>query len=361
MENYNQKFHINYNNEIGRGAYGKVYTAIDNNNNQYAAKEINNDKEGEELLSNEILNNTEVQNENLVKFFGINEIDNKFFLIFEYCNGGDLEKNLKKYNEKYNKNINEQIIQKIIKDITNGLSCLHRNQIIHHDLKNGNILVCYETNEDKENVNLLKATFKITDFGLSKKIEISSSPKDEFDTISERNSGNISGTPSYIPPCLIKILIENLFKDNDIIENDAVDMWSLGILAYRLLFLKHPFLSKKDEKSSDGSRKLYLLYNEFKKGNYIIDLKDGPVKSVSKEFIIFIDGLLKIKQEFRNSSEECEYSRFVTRDFSKFHFLNSENCSQEIDKKIIGEDGMLVFDIYDEKKIKEYKGFIEIA
>ena len=361
MENYIQNFHINYNEELGKGAFGKVYIAIDNNNIKYAAKAINNEKEGQELLANEILNNTEVQNENLVQFFGIKEIDNKFFLIFEYCNGGDLEKNLKQYNEKYHKNINEQIIQKIIKDITNGLSCLHRNHIIHHDLKNGNILVCYETNEDKENVNLLKATFKITDFGLSKKIEISSSPKDEFDTISERNSGNISGTPSYIPPCLIKILMENLYKDNNIIENDAVDMWSLGILAYRLLFLKHPFLSKKDEKSSDGSRKLYLLYNEFKKGNYIIDLKDGPVKSVSKEFIIFIDGLLKINQDLRNSSEECEYSRFVTRDFSKFHFLNSENCSQEIDKELIGEEGMLIFNIKNEKKIKEYKGFIEIA
>ena len=107
--------------------------------------------------------------------------------------------------------------------------------------------------------------------------------------------------------------------------------------------------------------KLYLLYNEFKKGNYIIDLKDGPVKSVSKEFIIFIDGLLKRNQELRNSSEECEYSRFVTRDFSKFHFLNSENCSQEIDKELIAEEGMLIFNIKNEKKIKEYKGFIEIA
>ena len=82
MENYIQNFHINYNEELGKGAFGKVYIAIDNNNIKYAAKAINNEKEGQELLANEILNNTEVQNENLVKFFGINEIDNKFFLIF---------------------------------------------------------------------------------------------------------------------------------------------------------------------------------------------------------------------------------------------------------------------------------------
>ena len=361
MENFNQNYQIIYNKEIGKGAFGKVYLAIDNNNKQYAAKQINNEKEGIEVLENEILINTEVQNENLVEFFGIKEIENKYFLFFEFCNGGDLDKNIKYYNEKYKKNINEQILQKIMKDITNGLSCLHRNQIIHHDLKSANILVCYKTMEDKENINLLNASFKITDFGLSNyKNEILFHPEETSGNPKKLNR-NISGTPSYIPPSLIKILIEQLPKENSIIDNDAVDMWSLGILAYKLLFQRHPFLSKKEELSSDTNRKILTLYERFKNGKYIIDLKDGPVKSVSKEFIIFIDSLLKIKQEWRNSSEDCEYSRFITRNYSKFHFLNNQNYIQEVSKELIGEEGLLLFDIKNEKKIKEYKGFEEIS
>ena len=360
MENNIQNFQIIYDKEIGQGAFGKVFLAVDNNNKQYAAKQINNSKEGIEVLETEILINTEVQNENLVEFFGIKEIDNKYFLFFEFCNGGDLDNNIKKYCDKYKKNINEQIIQKIMKDITNGLSCLHRNHIIHHDLKSANILVNYKTIEDKENLNLLNASFKITDFGLSKyKNEILSSS--EITSGNPKNTVNIGGTPSYLPPSLIKIIIEDLPKEISIIENDAVDMWSLGILAYRLLFQKHPFLSKNEELSRDLNKKLINLYERYKYGKYIIDLKDGHVKSVSKEFIIFIDSLLKLKQEWRNSSEDCEYSRFITRKVSNFHYLNIQNLTQEVSKDLIGEEGMIIFDITNEKKIKEYKGFVEIS
>jgi serine/threonine protein kinase len=354
MENtHHKKFIINYENKIGHGAFGDVFTAedineISINKTIYAAKQINYEKEGLEALANEILINTEFQNENLVEFFGIYEYNDKYFLIFEYCNGGDLESNFKLYYEKFNKNFNEEIIQKIIKDILNGLSCLHRNNVIHHDLKFSNILVNFKNDEDKKNLNLLNATFKITDFGLSK-----------FTNDLNKTPGRINGTPSYIPPCLINILVKNLNKEQYIIENDAVDMWSLGILTFRLIFNLHPFLSQNEEKSRNTNAKIMNLYNYYNKGKYYINLKDGPVKKISKEILIFLDGILKQKQQCRYSSEDCEYSRFITRDINKFHYIDKDNYFNELPKEFI-EGDYIIFDINNEKKLKEYTEVIDI-
>ena len=225
-ENLHQKiFHINYDEKIGKGGFGDVYIATDIKDNKlrktlYAAKQINKEKEDINTISNEILINTEFQNENLVEFFGINIIDDNYFLIFEYCNGGDLAKNYNDYFNKTGKPFSEEILQKILKDILNGLSCLHRHSIIHHDIKYGNILVSYKNEEDKRNLNLLNATFKLTDFGLSKcKLELE-----------HKTPGNIGGTLTFMPPC---ILVEKKFTDENVVENDAIDMWALGILAFR--------------------------------------------------------------------------------------------------------------------------------
>jgi len=350
-ENLHQKiFHINYDEEIGKGGFGKVYIATDIKDNKmkktlYAAKQINMQKEDMNTLVNEILINTEFQNENLVEFFGINIIDNNYFLIFEYCNGGDLAKNFNDYYNKTGKPFTEEIVQKILKDVLNGLSCLHRHQIIHHDIKYQNILVSYKNEEDKNNLNLLNATFKLTDFGLSKN-------KLEQGT----KTGNIGGTLTFMPPC---ILVDKLITD-DVVENDAIDMWALGILTFRLIISKHPFLSVEEEQMPQFQKQI-SLYNKLQKGDYYIDLTDGVINEISKEFLMFIDGIFKKEQKWRVSSEDCEYSRFITRKYSNFHFIDQYNYAQELSDEFIENKRILKFNIYNKKKLKEYKDFSSIA
>ena len=350
-ENLHQKiFHINYDEKIGKGGFGDVYIATDIKDNKikktlYAAKQINMQKEDISTLENEILINTEFQNENLVEFFGINIIDNNYFLIFEYCNGGDLAKAFNNYYNKTGKPFTEEIVQKILKDILNGLSCLHRHQIIHHDIKYQNILVSYKNEEDKNNLNLLNATFKLTDFGLSK-CKLDQGTK----------TGNIGGTFTFMPPCFI------VDKNNDenVLENDAIDMWALGILSFRLIISKHPFLSTEEEQMQP-IQKQFSLYNNLQKGDYYIDLTDGVINEISKEFLMFIDGIFKKEQKWRASSEDCEYSRFITRKYSNFHFIDQYNYAQELSDEFIENKGILKFNIYNQKKLKEYKEFSSIA
>jgi serine/threonine protein kinase len=92
----------------------------------------------------------------------------------------------------------------------------HRNDIIHRDLKLSNIFI-------GENMQV-----KIGDYGLCTKV---------IDK-SERKT-TICGTPNYIAP---EVLDGDRFHGHSF----EVDIWSIGIIVYILLFGKAPFEGETD-------------------------------------------------------------------------------------------------------------------
>lgn len=113
----------------------------------------------------------------------------------------------------------------IIKQISNGLLFLHRNGIIHRDLKPDNIL-------------MMDDVVKITDFGLSLQLVLTSNDKDIKDIV---------GTPLYACP---QILIAPYYMDghdqSDVLNalsryNFDVDIWSFGVIILEVLIGVHPF------------------------------------------------------------------------------------------------------------------------
>jgi NIMA (never in mitosis gene a)-related kinase len=88
----------------------------------------------------------------------------------EYCNGGELAKALEKYMQKYSKLFPEEIVQHIMKQIISAFKYIHERKIIHRDVNLQNILLHYENEEDKENLNIMKAQVKVIDFGFACKI-----------------------------------------------------------------------------------------------------------------------------------------------------------------------------------------------
>lgn len=328
----NIKFRIAKDEFIGRGSFGEVYKAYDINDKSqiYAAKlipsELMNDPNKLNNFSNEILIGGQFTNKNLVKLKGLeNDENNNTYMILEYCNGGDLFSFTQKFNNKYKRNLNEKEIQKILKDILYGLSCLHRNNIIHYDIKPTNILLNYEKEEDKNNLNIFECTFKIADFGLAKYSDL---------TKKYKMSDSIGGTVQYMPPeFLLKGDIKaslSEYYDSKII-NDKVDIWALGILSYKLKFWSHPFIPVFDFNSY-----LKELKDNIREGYYKIIIEEN--KNISKELLSFIDSCLKEEQDLRKSSEDLEYSRFITRDTEKFHFVDIENINEEIPKDYIDGD-----------------------
>ena len=358
---------------LGKGSFGTVYLGTDLANDKYVSLkkiplEIMNDPQKIEALSNEILISSGVENENLVKILDLTYIDKDKYIVYEFCNGGDLRRYLR-----YFKRFEETHVQYFMSQILNGLSELHNKKIIHHDIKPENVLVelipfnikdknnkeerkifektvdeilqmtnkkkinnpnssSFTENNSKSNINkdyilksLLKSKIKVSDFGLSKFKE-------------ENNQKMLSGSPLYMDP--------NLFVPNveiKTIENEKVDIWAVGIFAYELFFGKRPFNSP--------SQSLKELIQVLKKGIYVIDLKE--CSKISKQFLSFLNMCLQRSQDVRPNVTELMFSEFITRDPSKFEYIDLNNLSQTKfpNDNYIGQNGEIIMTIDDKRSI----------
>ena len=97
---------------------------------------------------------------NIVNLKDIKVTENHYYIIMEYCNGGFLSDCLRKYIELYHCPFSEKIVQYLMKQIVPVLEFLHTNKIIHRNLKLDNILVNFNSNEDKKTLNMMNATVK---------------------------------------------------------------------------------------------------------------------------------------------------------------------------------------------------------
>ncbi len=130
-------------------------------------------------------------------------------LIMEYIEGKPLDELL---SDKENLSIEESL--RIISEVLGGLHYAHQHNIIHRDIKPGNIFMTYD------------GRVKIADFGIASIIEGNEqSPKTE--------KGNWIGTPSYISP-------EQITGEK---TGPWTDIYSTGITLYRLVTGKLPFVS----------------------------------------------------------------------------------------------------------------------
>jgi len=109
----------------------------------------------------------------------------------------------------------------IFDQIGMGLAEAHGLELIHRDLKPGNIFIV----RARPNWHA-----KLMDFGLAKPLE-----DDHEDSIQlETRQDALIGTPAYMSP-------ERLRLDDDSIQ---ADLWSLAIMAYELLVGQRPYLGK---------------------------------------------------------------------------------------------------------------------
>lgn len=133
------------------------------------------------------------------------EKSNSKYLVLEFCNGGNLEKEITKNNKK---GFCEKKSLEIAYQILIGLKTLSDLEIIHRNLKPANILI----NKDKSG-----KVYKIGGFGLSKKC---------------RNFTEKTGTLKYMGP-------EHYNKNFK--KTKAVDIWAFGLIVHEMIFGKSPY------------------------------------------------------------------------------------------------------------------------
>ena len=68
----------------------------------------------------------------------------------EYANGGSLNNCLKKYLSLYKRAFPEEIIQHLMKQIVMAVAYMHSCCVIHRDLKADNIMVHFDSENDKQ-------------------------------------------------------------------------------------------------------------------------------------------------------------------------------------------------------------------
>src|SRR5207248_1872184 len=100
---------------------------------------------------------------------------------------------------------------KVVETIARALHVAHQRNIIHRDIKPGNILID------------AKGEPKLSDFGLAKFLDAESELT---------QTGHAPGTPAYMSPEQTAGLTETL--------QPATDVWALGVVLFELLTNKRP-------------------------------------------------------------------------------------------------------------------------
>jgi len=196
--------------KLGNGKFGLVRLGIHKITGKKVAIKIMSKKDMStqdlELVRTEIEILKVCQHPNIIRLYEVFENIDYFYIIMEYCPGGDLFA----YIEKRGFRLNEERACQIIHKICTAVFYIHSYGIAHRDLKPENVLMT-STNDD--------ADIRLLDFGLSKIIGPGQNCTEPY------------GTLSYVAP---EVLLEQPYTK-------AVDLWSIGVTTYLLIAGCLPF------------------------------------------------------------------------------------------------------------------------
>ncbi len=177
--------------------------------------EVDNITEAE-LCQKEANQLRQLQHKNIVKFIGdfihveYGVCCSRYFhvIVMEYCENGDLVQLLENYGSQ-GKIIKETMILHILEQLCEAIAYIHRQNVVHRDIKLANILLC------KDN------SIRLSDFGLS-------------DKVSHIRTRKV-GTRSYMAPEEFKEFYggSNNFSYS-LEDKKAADMWCVGCVLYEL-------------------------------------------------------------------------------------------------------------------------------
>ncbi|CAD8162670.1 unnamed protein product [Paramecium octaurelia] len=159
-----------------------------------------------------------LRHNNLIQLYEVidNPTSDKLFMVLEFAEGGQLiewdddEGKFYKLNE--DEELTEDVLSSLFRDCIKGLAFLHKNKVVHRDLKPQNVLMSGKI-------------AKIADFGVS---QVVGSKNDVLE--------NTQGTYYFMPP---EACNKETAKDG--YSGRAADIWALGVTFYAFTYLTVPF------------------------------------------------------------------------------------------------------------------------
>ncbi|KAJ7540029.1 hypothetical protein O6H91_11G119200 [Diphasiastrum complanatum] len=195
--------------EIGKGAYGRVYKSLDLENGDFVAiKQVSLENIPAEDLASIMLEIDLLKNlnhKNIVKYQGSFKTKTHLYIILEYVENGSLASIIKP--NKFGA-FPESLVAVYIAQVLEGLAYLHEQGVIHRDIKGANILTTKE------------GLVKLADFGVATKL-----------TEADLNTHSVVGTPYWMAPEVIEMSGVSA----------ASDIWSVGCTVIELLTCVPPY------------------------------------------------------------------------------------------------------------------------
>ena len=310
--------------KVGGGKTADVYLAFDNinspNNELVVFKSIYKSKVTE-YCKNKIsyeLNDLvkKIDHENIVSLRSYKESPNRFYIILEYCNGGDLSNYSKNYIKKNNHPLNELYIQNIIKQIAPAIEYMRSKNIIHRDIKLENILINFDNHPNFFSGDNVPSKYKFEDTSLNQNFTIKLADAGYFEKLIKKDKDSTDSTILGIPIYMQSdITGKDINKETDNkVYNTSIDLYSLGAITYELLTGFSPIMGKTIEE----------IHQNMHKGEYTLPQK----LNCSIEIISFINGLLQYYPEKRLNWEQIKEHPFLKKDPKNFKYIELEMISE---------------------------------
>nr|XP_008121669.1 PREDICTED: calcium/calmodulin-dependent protein kinase kinase 2 [Anolis carolinensis] len=293
--------------EIGKGSYGVVKLAYNENDDQYYAMKVLSKKKllkqygfprrppprGSkgaaggapkpmaplDRIYQEIAILKKLDHVNVVKLIEVldDPAEDNLYMVFDLLRKGPVMEvpNLKPLTEDQGRFY--------FQDLIKGIEYLHYQRIIHRDIKPSNLLV----GEDGH--------IKIADFGVSNEFK----GTDALLT-------NTVGTPAFMAP-------ETLSETRKIFSGKALDVWAMGITLYCFVFGQCPFMDER----------ILSLHSKIK--SQMLEFPDQP--DISDELKDLITKMLDKNPETRITVPEIKVHPWVTKNGAEPLPTEDENCT----------------------------------
>jgi WD40 repeat protein len=216
--------------ELGRGGMGVVYKARQTTLNRVVALKMilaggHAGPKDRERFCREAEAVAALQHPHIVQIFEIGEHNGQPYLALELVDGGTLADRLAGHPWPFSD------AAALVERLARTVQYAHDQGIVHRDLKPGNILIADHgprKGDGKSEFRNAHAAFKVTDFGLAKRLDADSEA-----SAAGAGTGPVVGTPNYIAP-------EQAAGQGRVV-GPAADIYSLGAILYELLTGRPPF------------------------------------------------------------------------------------------------------------------------
>ncbi|KAF2838509.1 Pkinase-domain-containing protein [Patellaria atrata CBS 101060] len=276
---------------IGKGTFGRVYLGVNMTTGeliavkqvevkpQAAGSDKEKIKEMVKALDQEIDTMQHLDHVNIVQYLGCERKEYSISIFLEYIPGGSIGSCLRKHGK-----FDEPIVSSLTRQTLQGLAYLHREGILHRDLKADNILLD------------LDGTCKISDFGISKKTD---------NIYGNDITNSMQGSVFWMAPEVIRSQGQGY--------SAKVDIWSLGCVVLEMFAGRRPWSR---EEAIGAIYKLGSL-------NQAPPIPDDVSQAISPAAISFMYDCFTIDPADRPTAETLLRAPFCFSD-PHYNFLDTE-------------------------------------